>query len=308
MAPILTRRLPCAAVPTAEPTAAPPPAPPIREHRVPLPSRRGLVLSVRERPGAGAPFLLVHGLASNARLWDGVGAHLAADGHRVVAVDLRGHGRSDRGDGDFGHAAVADDLVAVADALGLDRPVLAGQSWGGNVVVHAAARHPDRWRAVAAVDGGTIDLAAAFPDRATAWAVLQPPPLRGTPVAQLRDRFSRVMAGWPEGAVDAALACFSVAEDGTASPRLALEDHRAIVEAMVDEPPGPVYGRIRVPVLLLPVGGGEAAWARRKEDAVAAALAALPDGRATWLEGHHDVHLQQPAVVAAALRPLAAAG
>ncbi len=42
------------------------------------------------------PFVLVHGLASNARLWDGVATALVAAGHPVFAVDLRGHGRSSK--------------------------------------------------------------------------------------------------------------------------------------------------------------------------------------------------------------------
>ena len=49
-------------------------------------------LAARSFPGDGRPVLLVHGLSSNARLWDAVARHL--DGHPVVAVDLRGHGAS----------------------------------------------------------------------------------------------------------------------------------------------------------------------------------------------------------------------
>jgi len=54
------------------------------------------------------PFVLVHGLASNARLWDGVARRLAGAGHSSAAVDLRGHGRSDKpdtgcADGRFGY-------------------------------------------------------------------------------------------------------------------------------------------------------------------------------------------------------------
>ncbi|HEY5472951.1 MAG TPA: alpha/beta fold hydrolase, partial [Candidatus Limnocylindrales bacterium] len=51
--------------------------------------------SARAEDGSrsSAPFLLVHGLASNARLWDGVARRLTEAGHRSVAVDLRGHGR-----------------------------------------------------------------------------------------------------------------------------------------------------------------------------------------------------------------------
>ena len=50
--------------------------------------------SAAERVGEPVPFLLVHGLASNARMWDGVAQRLADAGHPVATVDLRGHGRS----------------------------------------------------------------------------------------------------------------------------------------------------------------------------------------------------------------------
>jgi len=53
------------------------------------------------------PWLLVHGLASNARLWDGVGRHLAGLGHRVVAIDQRGHGQSSKPDDGYDMATVA---------------------------------------------------------------------------------------------------------------------------------------------------------------------------------------------------------
>ena len=55
----------------------------------------GPLLALRRTDGERRPFLLVHGLSSNARTWDGVAAGLAAAGHEVVAVDQRGHGHSD---------------------------------------------------------------------------------------------------------------------------------------------------------------------------------------------------------------------
>ena len=91
----------------------------------------------------GPPFVLVHGLASNARLWDGVAAALVASGHHAYTVDLRGHGRSSKPDGPYDVPTVAADLASLIATLGLDRPVVAGQSWGGNVVLELAARHPD---------------------------------------------------------------------------------------------------------------------------------------------------------------------
>ncbi|MGA1078563.1 MAG: alpha/beta fold hydrolase, partial [Nitriliruptoraceae bacterium] len=134
-----------------------------------VPVADGVALSVRRTdpaPGtdpAAPPFLLVHGLASNARMWDGVAARLAAAGHAVVAVDQRSHGASDASDR-LDLATLVEDLVAVAAAAGLERPFAVGQSWGGNVVLELGARRPDAVRGVAGVDGGLIDLSSRFPD------------------------------------------------------------------------------------------------------------------------------------------------
>lgn len=284
------------------PVADSPPA----ERRVDLPGR--VALSVREW-GPEAPvvptFLLVHGLASNARLWDGVAGHLAAAGHRVVAVDQRGHGRSDASE-DLSYDAVTGDLVALCRALELDRPVLAGQSWGGNVVIEAAARHPDAFAAVACVDGGFIDLQAQFPDADAAWEVLTPPRLAGRAADDLRAMMASNMQGWPTGAVEAQMGNFAEHDDGTVTPRLDLRSHEQIVRQMYAHPPTAAMPHVDVPVLLLPVRGGEGSWGEHKAAAVRAAVEVLPDARLVWLEGAHDVHLQHPDVVAGHLLDLAA--
>ncbi len=271
-------------------------APPIRPHDVVVEGTRPL--HVREREGAGRPFLLVHGLASNARLWDLLSAELAAAGHRVIAVDQRGHGQSPRAGSGYRYPQVTGDLVALAERMGLEQPVLVGQSWGGNVVLQAGALHPDVWHAVAAVDGGTISLGEAFDDPQTAWEALRPPPLAGRPFAEVRDMIAAMVTGWPEGSLEAQLGNFARHDDGTVSPNLALADHRQIVEEMLANDPVDIYDAVTAPVLLLPVRGGTTSWALRKEAAVAQALSLLPDGRVHWFDGAHDVHLQQPAAVA----------
>src|SRR5258705_76684 len=99
----------------------------------------GVSLNVRvSGGGTGVPFLLVHGLSSNARLWDGVAAHLS--GHPVYAVDLRSHGLSDRPPDGYDTATATADLDAVCAGLDLPAAIVAGQSWGGNVVGQFAAR------------------------------------------------------------------------------------------------------------------------------------------------------------------------
>src|SRR5215510_13608463 len=114
----------------------------------------GVRLHVRCWPGAGTPYLLVHGLSSNAGLWDEVADVLTGAGHPVYAVDLRSHGESDVPPDGYDTGTAAADVAAVSRGLGLGPAIVAGQSWGGNVVVRLAARFPDLVRALALVDGG----------------------------------------------------------------------------------------------------------------------------------------------------------
>lgn len=102
----------------------------------------------------GAPVVVaVHGITSNSRAWIAVARELG-QAVALVAVDLRGRGASNEFGGPYGMAAHARDLLAVLDALGLERPVLAGHSLGAYVVARLAAEHPDRVGALVLVDGG----------------------------------------------------------------------------------------------------------------------------------------------------------
>lgn len=256
----------------------------------------------RNLDSSGIPLLLVHGLASNARMWDGVSAELARRGHPVVAVDLRGHGRSSKPDDGYDFATVVDDLVALIAALGWDRPVVVGQSWGGNVVIELAATRSSALAAVATVDGGFIELA----DRFTTWdecrVTLAPPRLVGTPVATMEGWMREAHPDWPETGIVGSLANFEVRDDGTIAPWLTFERHMKILEALYHHRPSQRYGSITVPVLLVPADTGEVGWTHDKRVAVDLALAALPDGRVRWFApAHHDIHAQHPVELAEVL-------
>jgi pimeloyl-ACP methyl ester carboxylesterase len=238
-------------------------------------------------------FVLVHGLASNARMWDGVGAELAARGHGSIAVDLRGHGRSPKPDDGYDFATVVADLVPLLT----DRPVVAGQSYGGNVVVHLAARHPELVRAIACVDGGAIDHHHRFPTMVDAVEAMKPPYhlFDGALLADMEARFRATHADWPEAGIRGALANFDVDDEGRVHPILPWSRHRQIVEAMWQEPTTELFPQIEVPVLFLTA-------TERMRAAVEAAVERLPNGKAIWFEGaEHDVHAQRPAEVAEAL-------
>jgi pimeloyl-ACP methyl ester carboxylesterase len=98
------------------------------------------------------PVLFVHGNGGNRTQWKAQLEHLRAS-RRAVAFDLRGMGESEpAGDADYSVAGFSRDVAAVADALGLDRFVLVGHSYGGAVVADYAGGHPDRVAALVFAD------------------------------------------------------------------------------------------------------------------------------------------------------------
>jgi len=90
------------------------------------------------------PVVLVPGFGMTHEAWDRQVRALTAAGHRVVAVDQRGHGRSDKPLDGYDVERLSQDLVAVLDALEVQRSVLVGWSFGGQVAFRTAAAHPDR--------------------------------------------------------------------------------------------------------------------------------------------------------------------
>ncbi|MFC7243266.1 alpha/beta fold hydrolase [Catellatospora aurea] len=254
-------------------------------------------------PGPGlVPFLLVHGLSSNARLWDEVAEALAAAGHPSWAVDLRGHGESDAPESGYDTGTAAADLAAVITVLGLHRPVVVGQSWGGNVVVRLAAKHPQLPGALGLVDGGWIDLHAAFPDWESCERALRPQDIDGRPAAAMRQWLASAHPDWSDTARAATLANMRVRPDGTMERRLTIPHHLEILRSMWDGPPGPDLPLVAVPALLLPALGPD----DERAEPVRRAAAALPDADVRWYPGgDHDLHAQHPAMVAADLLTLA---
>ncbi|GAA4544057.1 alpha/beta hydrolase [Pseudonocardia xishanensis] len=94
--------------------------------------------------GAGPVVVLIAGFALTHELWDRQVRVLAEKGHRVVCVDLRGHGDSDAPLDGYDVAALADEVTAVLDAVDVRSCVLVGHSFGGLVAFRMAARSPRR--------------------------------------------------------------------------------------------------------------------------------------------------------------------
>jgi pimeloyl-ACP methyl ester carboxylesterase len=107
-------------------------------------------------PPDGAPVVLLHGLASDAATWDKAVELLAAQGLRVLAVDLLGHGESDKPATDYLLDDFADSLGRFLDALGIERATLCGHSFGGAIAMFFGTRHPDRVERIVLVSAGGL--------------------------------------------------------------------------------------------------------------------------------------------------------
>lgn len=270
---------------------------------------RGVALSYRdwgapEGMAKSVPLVLLHGLASSAWIWDLVAPLLARD-RRVVALDQRGHGRSDKPDDGYDFATIiADDLAAI-EQLGITGPfAVAGHSWGANVALELGAAYPDRIAALIMVDGG-FGMLRQRPG--ATWEEisrdLAPPEFAGTP----RTTF----LGWIHQAIPDArpeidaieLNIVELRPDDTVGPRLSRAHHMQILRSLWDEDPDTLYPAIQAPALFVlaqPPGATEAndaflSMKRRGMEMVRERLTHAPRAEVTWLpDTVHDIPLQRP--------------
>ncbi|RFZ76312.1 alpha/beta hydrolase [Lacrimispora amygdalina] len=95
--------------------------------------------------------ICLHGMYGRAETWSDFFSHYA-DKYRVIAPDLRGHGRSSKPDGYYTYEEMGEDVVELMDRLGIKQAILVGHSMGGGIVGYIASKYPDKIRAAAILD------------------------------------------------------------------------------------------------------------------------------------------------------------
>jgi pimeloyl-ACP methyl ester carboxylesterase len=106
-----------------------------------IPATDGGSIHVIER-GRGRPLLLIHGITLQAGIW-APQLHQLADRYRVLAMDVRGHGRSTAGSEGFGRRIAAGDVATVLEHFDLREAVIVGHSMGGMILMEFAGDHPE---------------------------------------------------------------------------------------------------------------------------------------------------------------------
>jgi pimeloyl-ACP methyl ester carboxylesterase len=261
--------------------------------------------------GQGGWIVCLHGLASQAHIWDLVAPRLS-DTFHVVAIDQRGHGLSDKPDSGYDFATIASDLDAILNALQIDRAILIGHSWGGNVALQYAVDHPDRVGGLVMIDGGFLQMGDRM-DWPTAEQLLAPPNLLGMPVARLRPGIAAFLgaAATPE-AVDAIMHNFEVRADDTVAPHLSRDKHMQVVRALWEHRPSELWAHVQCPVLLIPAVQPEPHDERtrdsltNKHEQIAVAEQRLKRSQTIWMaDTIHDVPLQRVTELEQAVRQFA---
>lgn len=272
----------------------------------------GLRMRVRNWGGEGRPVVLLHGLASTCRIWDLAAPILARD-FAVIAVDQRGHGDSGKPEDGYDFASVGQDVAALLEGRGIQRPVLVGHSWGADVALELAVARPGMLQGIVFVDGGTIDASARYETLDDALTQMAPPDFSGVTADQFLDRvrsggqWATLIAQHGAPAEEIILANFETREDGALRAKLTRDNHLRIIRALWEHHPRELYPRVPCPVLMMPARqqANPDAYERTlaRSESIAAAESLLPNSKTVWLDNSiHDVPVQRPELVAEIIR------
>ncbi len=241
-----------------------------------------LALNYLDTGGEGVPLVVIHGLFGSADNWR---SHVKAwqETRRVIAVDLRNHGRSPHAEG-MGYDAMAGDVIRLLDRLRVPRAHLLGHSMGGKVVISLARLAPER---AASLIIGDIAPVAYGHDHDTVFAGLRR--LEEGQPANRREADELLGEHVKERAVRLFLATnLERAEAGGLRLRLGLDAIQSDYETVMAPPAG--EGAFSGPTLVL--RGANSPYVT--DSMLPALKAVLPEAEVVTLEAGHWLHAEQP--------------
>ena len=251
--------------------------------------------------------LFLHGLASNLHIWDLVAPELLSH-NKLVAIDQRGHGKTDKPNFGYDFQTIAEDTIEIINHLNLDNPIIVGHSWGGNVAVEIAAHYPTYTKGICLVDGGLIEI-SRIPGNSLDKALINmaPPVWDGVYKTDIINRLNGRDWGEQDGRsqganlTEIALSNFLISESGEVDSRLSRENHMKIIEEIWKHKPSELFEMIKCPTLILNARNRHSAsspYHEIRKSLITEALTTIPKAKSMWLEDSiHDVPLQRPELI-----------
>lgn len=254
------------------------------------------------------PVLLLHGLSSNAHFWSRLANRLPD--RRVVALDQRGHGLTGRPphspalpDG-FAMEELLADVTFAAERLGLEKPVLAGHSWGATVSLELAARQRDFASALVFIDG-PIQSASSLFSWEDGQKFMQPPLPRYASISQAFDDSRRDFGpAWADDLEPFVLARVMQDGDGLVLT-LTTEARLALLHGLYDSPVEQLWAALELPTFVLLARDASARVANWKDRGAAELEKMAPQLDIRWYDTPHDIPLFAPDDMAAVIREAA---
>ena len=264
---------------------------------------------VESAPGA-RPLLMLHGLSSNARYWDRLASRLP--GHRIVALDQRGHGRTGLPPheppvaGGYTMDQLLDDAALVIDEIGLDRPVVVGHSWGATVALELVGTRPGLAAGLVFIDGPVQSAANMF-SWEDAQRFMQPPLPRFASLAEaIAQSESDFRGAWGDDLLPFVEA--RVVKNGSAFVLTLKSAVRfELLRGLYDSQPDVLWPRIDVPAIAMLARDGPARVAGWKELGAARLAELAPRIEVRWFDTPHDIPIFAPAEVAAEVQRVSSA-
>lgn len=249
--------------------------------------------------------LLLHGLTSCAETWAFVAPELARR-HRVLALDLRGHGDSGKPDHGYDFPTITADIQGVLDHFNVATTAVAGHSWGASIAVALAAALPERVDHAVMVDGGFLGPPRSQPlSEEQLENMLAPPRIYASRASYLDEVRRHYPGRWTPRLEAIALAAIYQNPDGSVREKLDRTHQKAILQQMFGQLHEGHFAAVRCPVLLVPAESNDPAAAERmatKRERVARTTAAMPAANVAWVRDTvHDIQLHRPDALLEAL-------
>ena len=259
-------------------------------------------------PREPALFLL-HGLSSNARVWERMAACL--EGRRVVALDQRSHGASDRPETGYELDALVADAAQAIRELHLGRPLVAGHSWGAAVALAVAAEHPELASGLVLVDGSTASFSRFMTWEEAAQRMQPALPVYADLDAAVAAERDLLGPAWGDDLRDFVSSGLVPASAGGLTPTLTADVRLQILRDLYAFQPELLFANVEGPILLAMAGqlwpGAPQEFVERRRRSVDEVVELRPDLQVRWYDSRHDIPLIRPAELAAGVERTAIA-
>ena len=232
--------------------------------------------------------LFLHGLSSSSYLWVPLIKEFESGKSDIYCLDLRGHGLTDKPEGNYSLETLANDVLNFIKKKNLKNIIIIGQSMGGDLGVLICQKVNERIAGCIGIDGGAINLKENFESKKVALEKLRPPDLDGMDKDVMLTRLRKNWPDWSEDAIMGQFSIFSVNKDNKITKRLSLINHLKILESLWENDSISNLKNIKVPLLLILV--------KYNTD-----LTFIKDSNVRIdierVNGDHDIHAQKPKLV-----------